>query len=63
MLYGAGDKLVVTEQIVPAMAPDFFTEYRLERDKIRSERSDPSREIIKNTKTEDTKQQAQELLK
>ncbi|MGL5514776.1 MAG: SpoIIIAH-like family protein [Sporomusa sp.] len=55
-------KPVVTEQVVPAMAPDFFTEYRLERDKIRSERSDLLREIIKNTKAEDTKQQAQETI-
>lgn len=50
---------VVSEQVVPTMAPDFFTEYRLERDKIRSERSDLLREIIKNSAAEDTKHQAQ----
>ncbi|QDR80807.1 SpoIIIAH-like family protein [Sporomusa termitida] len=49
----------VSEQVVPVMAPDFFVEYRLERDKIRSERSDLLREIIKDAKTEDSKQEAQ----
>ncbi len=53
---------VTPDQVVPVMAPDFFTEYRLERDKIRSERSDLLREIIKNSKTEDTKHQAQETI-
>ncbi len=52
----------VSDQVVPVMAPDFFTEYRLERDKIRSERSDLLREIIKDAKTEDTKHQAQETI-
>ncbi|MDF2572737.1 MAG: SpoIIIAH-like protein, partial [Sporomusa sp.] len=55
-------KPLVPDQVVPAMAPDFFTEYRLERDKIRSERSDLLREIIKNSKTDDTKQHAQETI-
>lgn len=53
---------IVPDQVVPAMAPDFFTEYRLERDKIRSERSDLLRDIIKNAKGEDTKHQAQETI-
>jgi len=55
-------KQVFPDQVVPAMAPDFFTEYRLERDKIRSERSDLLREIIQNAPTQDTKQQAQETI-
>lgn len=55
-------KQVAAEQVVPVMAPDFFTEYRLERDKIRSERSDLLREIIQNAKTEDSKHQAQETI-
>ncbi len=55
-------KAVATEQVVPAMAPDFFTEYRLERDKIRSEKSDLLREIIKNSQTENAKHQAQETI-
>lgn len=56
-------KQLVPEQIVPVMAPDFFSEYRLERDKIRSERSDLLREIIQNsTSTPETKQQAQDSI-
>lgn len=55
-------KQIVSDQIVPVMAPDFFTEYRLERDKIRSERSDLLREIIQNASSQDAKQQAQESI-
>lgn len=55
-------KQVFPDQVVPVMAPDFFTEYRLERDKIRSERSDLLREIIQNAPTQDSKQQAQETI-
>jgi stage III sporulation protein AH len=55
-------KQLATEQIVPVMAPDFFTEYRLERDKVRSERSYLLREIIQNATSQDTKQQAQESI-
>lgn len=55
-------KQIVSDQYVPVMAPDFFTEYRLERDKIRSERSDLLREIIQNASSQDTKQQAQESI-
>lgn len=51
---------VVSEQVVPVAGPDFFTEYRLERDKARSERSDLLREIIKNSKTDNAKEKAQE---
>lgn len=55
----------VTKQVTPdnaiqVSAPDFFTEYRLERDKVRSERSDLIRDILKNAKTEDMRQKAQE---
>lgn len=55
-------KSIMTEQVVPAASPDFFTEYRLERDKIRSERSDLLRETIKNAKTEDARQHAQDTM-
>ena len=55
-------KQVFTEQPVPVIAPDFFTEYRLERDKIRSERSDLLREIMQNAATQDARQQAQETI-
>ncbi|BBB92913.1 MAG TPA: SpoIIIAH-like family protein [Methylomusa anaerophila] len=53
---------VVHEQIIPITTPDFFTEYRLERDRIRSERTDVLREIIKNAKSEEAKQQAQDAI-
>ncbi|WP_110953169.1 SpoIIIAH-like family protein [Anaerosinus massiliensis] len=39
---------------------DFFTEYRLERDKIRSEHSDMLRETIKNATSEEERHSAQE---
>lgn len=38
---------------------DFFMEYRLERDKMRSEQSDIFRESIKNGQTEEIRQNAQ----
>ncbi|SFL81311.1 SpoIIIAH-like family protein [Pelosinus propionicus] len=50
----------VAEPLIPASSPDFFIEYRLERDKIRSERSDLLRESIKNAKTDDSRNQAQD---
>jgi stage III sporulation protein AH len=52
-------KTMTPEQILPAALPDFFTEYRLERDKLRSERSEILRESIKSAKTEDARQTAQ----
>lgn len=48
------------EPLIPVSSPDFFIEYRLERDKIRSERSDLLRESIKNAKTDDSRNQAQD---
>ena len=57
-------KVSAVEQVVSQASPDFFTEYRLEREKIRSERSDLLREGIKNAKNEDSMQHAQdEVLK
>ena len=50
----------VPEPLIPASSPDFFIEYRLERDKIRSERSDLLRESIKNAKTDNSRNQAQD---
>ena len=52
----------IAEPIIPASSPDFFIEYRLERDKIRSERSDLLRESIKNAKTDDSRNQAQDIV-
>lgn len=39
---------------------DFFTEYRIERDKLRSERSEVLRESIQNANNEDSRRLAQE---
>lgn len=50
----------VQNEIIPVASPDFFTEYRLEREKIRSERSDLLREMIKNAKSEEMRQRAQD---
>lgn len=51
-------KSVNPEQIALTI-PDFFTEYRLERDKIRSERFDVLRDMVKNAKSEEIKQRVQ----
>ncbi len=48
--------------ITPLAAPDFFTEYRLERDKIRSERSEVLRESLKIAQNEDARRKAQEAV-
>ena len=55
-------KPIPTEQPALAMSTDFFTEYRLERDRIRSERSDLLREIIQNSKTDESRQKAQDAV-
>lgn len=55
-------KSVLPEPAVPVNAPDFFTEYRLEREKIRSERSDILRDIMKNAKADDTRHKAQDTV-
>lgn len=53
-------KSIIPEQSVPVASLDFFTEYRLERDKVRSERSDILREIVKNSKSDEARQRAQD---
>ena len=50
------------EDKVSYAIPDFFTEYRLERDKIRSERFDVLRDMVKNSKSEESKQRVQEAI-
>lgn len=55
-------KPVISEPIMQVSAPDFFTEYRMERDKIRSERVDMLRESIKQARTDDMRQKAQETV-
>lgn len=50
------------EEKLALTVPDFFTEYRLERDKIRSERFDILRDMVKNEKSEENKQRVQEAI-
>lgn len=52
-------KTLTPEQVFTAAMPDFFTEYRLERDKLRSERAELLRESIKSAKTDEVRQNAQ----
>ncbi len=51
----------VVETAAPA-ASDFFTEYRLERDRVRSERTDLLREILRGAKTDEARLKAQEAV-
>jgi len=51
----------VAETAAPAVS-DFFTECRLERDRVRSERTDLLREILRSTKTEEARQKAREAV-
>jgi len=53
---------VTVEQVIPANSPDFFIEYRLEREKIRSERSDLLRESIKQAQSDDARTHAQDIV-
>jgi stage III sporulation protein AH len=46
--------------LVPAA--DFFTEYRLERDRLRSERSELLREVFKSAKNDEARQKAQDAI-
>jgi len=55
-------KNVTVEQVIPVNNPDFFIEYRLDRDKIRSERSDLLRESIKNAKNDESRIRAQDIV-
>lgn len=55
-------KPVTLEPVLPLNGPDFFIEYRLEREKIRSERSDLLRESIKNAKNDDSRTRDQDIV-
>lgn len=55
-------KPITAEQVIPVTVPDFFTEYRLERDKIRSERSDLLRDSANTAKTDDSRQKAHDTM-
>lgn len=47
----------------PVVALDFFTEYRMDRDRLRSERVDLLKELAQNAKSEDApRQKAQEAI-
>lgn len=48
----------------PSVAPvaDFFGEYRLERDRLRSERSEVLREVFKTARSDDSRQKAQDAI-
>lgn len=52
-------KPVLPEQLSAQQAPDFFTEYRLERERMRSEKYDVLKELIKSAQTEAIRQDAQ----
>ena len=55
-------KPIITEQAVPVMSIDFFTEYRLERERIRSEKTDLLRDVIKNVTNDKDKKTAQDAI-
>ncbi|CUH97440.1 hypothetical protein P22_3570 [Propionispora sp. 2/2-37] len=56
------NKVIFPESVMTASGSDFFTEYRMERDKLRSERSEVLQASIKNAKTDESIQQAQEAV-
>ena len=55
-------KPLTPEQNNVGVSPDFFTEYRLERDKLRSEKAEVLREGIRGAATEDARQKGQDAV-
>lgn len=55
-------KSVANEQTLPVISTDFFTEYRLERDRIRSEKTDLLREVLKNANNDNDRNVAQDKM-
>lgn len=53
---------VALDKTAPVLSPDFFTEYRIERDRIRSERSELLQTSIKIAKNDEAIQRAQEAV-
>jgi len=47
------------DETTVVISTDFFTEYRLERDRLRSERMELLRDIIKNSKNDEVRERAQ----
>ncbi|MDL2280862.1 SpoIIIAH-like family protein [Selenomonadales bacterium OttesenSCG-928-I06] len=56
------DPIDLDKSMAGLSSVDFFTEYRLERDRIRSERTDILRDVLKNAKTDETRAQAQDAI-
>lgn len=56
------NKIVLPEAVMTNSGSDFFAEYRMERDKLRSERSEVLQASIKNAKSDQSMQQAQEAV-
>lgn len=52
----------VAETVTPVAMTDFFTEYRLERDRVRSERSELLREALRSAKSDEARQKAQDAV-
>lgn len=53
---------VAVDKTTPTLSQDFFTEYRIERDRIRSERSELLQTSIKSAKNDEAMQRAQEAV-
>lgn len=51
----------VTENVGPPVS-DFFVEYRLERERVRSERSDVLRDMLRTARSEETRGKAREQM-
>lgn len=54
--------LAVTKPVVPEATPDFFVEYRLERDRLRSEKADVMREILQSATSDESRSKAQDAV-
>jgi len=55
-------KPLAENQISPVMVPDFFVEYRLERDRLRSEQADVLQEMIRTATSDDVRLKAQDAV-
>jgi len=49
-------------QVSPVILPDFFVEYRLERDRLRSEQADILEEVIRTATKDDEREKAQDAI-
>lgn len=53
---------ISAESVAAAPSSDFFTEYRLEREKLRSEKTEILQQVLKQAATEEQKKQTQDAL-